>query len=121
MTQSTKTFIYWAPRVFSLFVVALFALFSLDVFGMGNGFWETAQALFMHNIPTLILLGIVMVAWRYELVGAIGFFLGGIVYIVLTLQNKFEWYYLSWMVQFSGIAFFIGALYLIGWYKKHHQ
>lgn len=118
MTQSIKGFVYWAPRVLSLLFVVFLALFSLDVFETATGFWETALALLMHNIPALVVLGVVLLAWRYELVGAVAFFLGGIVYIVLVLQNPFEPYYIAWIAQISGIAFFIGAMYLIGWYRK---
>lgn len=94
---------------------------SLDVFETAEGFWQTALALFMHNIPALLLLGIVVLAWRYEMIGAIGFILGGIVYMIAVLRNPFEWYYLAWIVQISGIAFFIGGLFLIGWYKKRRH
>lgn len=121
MKESAKTFVYWMPRALSLLFVIFLALTSLDVFESVTGFWQTALALFMHNIPALILLAIVAVAWRYEIVGAVGFIIGGIVYIVLVLQNPFEWYYLAWTVQISGMAFFIAALYLIGWYKKRQK
>ncbi len=120
MEQSTGKFVYWAPRVLSLLFVLFLAMMSLDVFEMEGGFGQIALALFMHNIPALILLAIVAVAWRYEIVGAIGFFLGGIIYIGLLLRNPFEWYYLAWAVQISGVAFLIGALFLVGWNKRRH-
>lgn len=121
MKQSTGKFVYWAPRMLSLLFVAFLMLMSLDVFENATGFWETALALFMHNIPALILLAIIAVAWRYEIVGAIGFFLGGIVYIGLVFRNPFEWYYLAWVAQISGVAFLVGALYLVGWNKRRHS
>ena len=102
--------------------MAFLALFSLDVFGEGQGFWQTLLALFMHNIPAIILLIIVIIAWKHEIVGAIGFILGVLLYIALlattAIRNQFEWYMIVWAIQISGIAFFIGILYLINWRRK---
>ena len=89
---------------------------------MGLGFWQAIWALFIHNIPALVLLAVLLVSWKYEIVGGIAFILAGIFYIAMILINSiatgFEWYYLSWAVQISGVAFIIGILFLIGWFKK---
>ena len=91
---------------------------SLDVFSLGLNFGQTMLALFMHNIPALILLIVLLISWKYEIVGGIAFILAGLVYIILLMRNPFEWYYLSWAIQISGIAFLIGILFLINWLKK---
>lgn len=95
---------------------------SLDIFEGNYGFWETILGLFIHNIPAIILLVVLIVSWKHELVGGIVFPLAGIIYIALILKtaisNGFEWYYLSWAIEISGIAFLIGILFLIGWNKK---
>lgn len=121
MKKSTLQLIYWLPRVLSLLFVLFLGLMSLDVFEMGLGFWPTILALLMHNIPAIILFIILMIAWRYEIVGAIAFIVGSIVYMVAVLQNPFEWYYLAWIAQISGIAFLIGTLFFVGWYQKRGQ
>jgi hypothetical protein len=76
----------------------------------------------MHNIPAMILLIVLIIYWRYEIAGGIAFILAGIFYIILllitSLKTGFEWYYLLWAMQISGIAFFIGVLFLVGWKKK---
>ena len=78
--------------------------------------------LFMHNIPAMILLIVLIISWKREIVGGIGFVLAGILYIAMILMNiitaGFEWYYLLWALQISGIAFFIGIMFLVGWFKK---
>ncbi len=79
----------------------------------------------MHNIPVFILLTILLISWKHEIVGGIAFILAGILYIAFILMNVittgFEWYYLAWAVQISGIAFFIGIMFLVGWSKKKKQ
>ncbi|MFA6461659.1 MAG: hypothetical protein WCV90_05285 [Candidatus Woesearchaeota archaeon] len=114
--------LYWAPRIMGIIFILFLALFSLDVFGNGWGFWYTLGAFLMHNIPSFLLTIILIISWKYEIVGGIAFILAGIAYIVSILvtviSNGFEWYYLTWAVQISGIAFLVGILFLVNWYKK---
>ena len=121
MTKTSKL-IFWTPRVLSILFILFLVLMSLDIFGNNYTFWETAVGLFMHNIPALILLVLLIISWKYEIVGGIGFILAGVLYISVILTNVtktgFEWYYLAWAAQISGIAFLIGILFLVGWKKK---
>lgn len=72
----------------------------------------------MHSLPALVLLAVLLIAWKREIVGAIGFLLAGLAYVVLVFGNGFEWYKLAWAFQISGIAWLVGVLFLIGWRKK---
>lgn len=122
MPQQINKFLYWTPRGLSILFVLFLGLMSLDVFEGNQGFWNTVLALFMHNLPTLFLAVLLVISWKREIVGGISFILAGITYLVLititSINNGFAWYYLAWAVQISGMAFFIGVLYLIGWRKR---
>lgn len=109
--------LYWAPRVLTLFFICFLTLFSLDIFGNGYTFWQTLLGLFIHNIPSLILLIILLISWRYELVGAIGFILAGIIYIILLIP-RFHVYMLTWIIAIALPAFIIGILWYLNWKKK---
>lgn len=111
-------FVYWAPRILSILFILFLALMSLDIFEGNYGFWGTILGLFMHNLPTFILIIVLLISWKHELVGAVAFVLAGLIYIFLLMRNSFEWYYLLWAIQISGIAFIIGILFFINWYKK---
>lgn len=115
-------FFYWTPRALSILFILFLTLFSFDVFGTGATFWQTALAFLMHNIPVFILLIVLIISWRHEIVGGLAFILAGLAYLIITLttalKNGFEWYYLAWIAQISGIAFFIGILFLVGWFKR---
>ncbi|HJX50145.1 MAG TPA: hypothetical protein VJ438_01650 [Candidatus Nanoarchaeia archaeon] len=117
-TKKVSKFIYWTPRILSIIFILFLAMFSLDIFDGNYGFWGTILGLFMHNIPVLILIGVLIVAWKYEVVGGIAFILGGLLYIAILLISGFEWYMLLWILQISGMAFLIGILFLINWCKK---
>jgi len=119
--KGRKGFIYWTPRILSILFLLFLAMFSLDVFEGGYGFWGAILALFMHNIPVLVLLIILIISWKHEIVGGIGFILAGILYAVLVLMRGFEGYMIFWILEISGIAFLIGILFLIGWLRKRKQ
>jgi len=98
-------------------------LFSLDVFSEELGFWQTLVGLMMHNIPSFVLLIMLIVSWKYEIVGCVSFILAGLLYISLILRNSllegFQWYYITWIVLISGPAFLVGILFLLSWlYNK---
>ena len=117
--KKISKFVYWAPRVLSIIFILFLALFSLDVISPELTFWQIVLGLFMHNIPVFILSIILAISWKYEIVGGISFILAGLAYIFFTLgRNEFQWYFLVWILQISGIAFFIGILFLINWYRK---
>src|SRR3989344_1703824 len=122
MKKRVSKFVYWAPRILSIIFILFLTLFSLDVFDSASGFSEILIGLLMHNISVLILIVVLIIAWKYELVGGVVFILAGILYIVFILSNiistGFEWYYLLWAVQISGISFFIGILFLVNWFRK---
>jgi hypothetical protein len=121
MENKTGKFIYWAPRILAIIFIAFLALFSLDVFGSGAGFWQTLGGLFIHNIPSLILLVVLMISWKYEIVGGVAFILAGILYVFMV-SGKANWQLIfSWSLIISGPAFIIGILFIIGWIKKKNS
>jgi hypothetical protein len=119
MKNKINKYLYWIPRILSIIFILFLALMSLDVFSEKLDFWQTVVALFMNNLPTIILLIVLIISWKYEIVGGVGFILAGLAYIVLLMtRNQFEWYMLFWAIQISGVAFTIGILFLAGWFKK---
>ncbi len=127
-TKEVKPWIYWTPRILSIIFILFISLFALDVFDGQYGFWGTALALFMHLIPSFILLIAVLFAWRYELVGAIIFTLFGLGYITqLTITiimnagqpESLPWYVaIVWSLQIAGPAILTGVLFFLNWKQK---
>ncbi len=110
---------YWLPRILSLMYVLFLSVFSLDVFDSKLNFWQIVIGLIMHNIPTFIVLLIILYSWKHQLFGGIIFLLIGLLYnITLFINPNFEWYMLSWSVLISGPAFLIGILFLKEWKSK---
>ncbi len=120
-----QKFICWAPRILSILFILFLAMFSLDVFSEELNLWQTLLGLFMHNIPSLILTVILIVSWKYEIVGGIGYMLAGMLYIGLivknSLQDGFHGYYITWSIIITGPAFLVGVLYLLSWINKRKR
>lgn len=114
MTTSIKKFVFWTPRILSILFALLLSLFALDVFGAGYNFWQTLLALFLHLIPTFVILIVLAVSWRQEWIGGVLFITFGIYYIVAA-WGKFV---LSVYFLISGPLFLIGILFLISWFYK---
>ena len=99
-------------------LLALFlSVFALDVFGEGYGFWEAAQALLIHLIPTWIVLSMLAVAWRWGLVGAIMFPALGALYLAM-FWGRFHW---SAYAGISGPLLLIGVLFLVDWVFRNRS
>lgn len=124
--KKTGKFIYWTPRILSILFVCFLALFSLDVIQPGLSFGQILIGLIMHNIPSLILIVILVIAWRREIVGAIGFIGAGLLYIGFVtfsvVNSGLPWYIaLSWSLSIAGPAFLIGVLFLINWRNRKNN
>jgi hypothetical protein len=104
--------LFWTPRILCILFAGFISLFAADVLGQGNGFWQTMLALFMHLIPTWIVLIVLAIAWRREWVGAIVFVLLGVVYLV-HFWGRFPW---ATYLVISGPLFLIGILFSLDWF-----
>jgi hypothetical protein len=111
MSKFLKGFLFWTPRILSILFILFVGLFSLDVFGTGAGFWKTLGGFLIHNIPTFVLIAALVLAWRWEWVGAACYIGFGVWYIVMS-WGRFDW---SAPLLLGGIPILVGLLYLAGW------
>lgn len=112
MNTAAKRWLYWTPRILCMVFAAFTSLFALDVFREGAGFWETALALFMHLLPsTILLIVILIVTWKREWIGAVLFNALAVFYIGF-FWGRFPWFT---YVLISGPLFLVGILFLLNW------
>jgi hypothetical protein len=108
-----KKIITWLPRILSIVFVLFLSLFSFDVFIESYG-WQTILGFLIHLLPSFILLAIILISWKYELVGAITFLSFSIFYIFMVGLDR-HW---SWYVVISLPSAIIGILFLLSWFKN---
>lgn len=61
--------LYWVPRILTILSILFMMMFSFDVFGGNEPFSRKLLGFLMHNIPVLILIAILIVAWKWEVIG----------------------------------------------------
>ena len=119
MINSEYRLLFWAPRVVCIAFIAFLGLFALDAFQEGRNLWWNIGAFLIHLVPSFVLTGILVLAWRWEWIGAALFTLAGLVYIFTVLRNPLPAATkASWILVIAGPAFAIAALFLVNWMKR---
>lgn len=109
--MSTKRVLFWTPRVLGILFAIFVSMFALDVFDQGYGLWQTILALLLNLVPMyLVVIGLV-IAWRWELVGAILFI------ALAVLYGAWGWGRQPLVAYFfiSGPLTLVGVLFLFNW------
>lgn len=121
MEKKINKFIFWTPRILIILFALSLAIFSLDVFDSASSFSEILIGLFIHNIPSLALLAILIISWKHDLVGAIIFMTLGVACVIGTivaLSMASSRVINPMLIIGSVITLLIGLLFLAGWFKK---
>lgn len=71
---------YWIPRILAIVSILFMAMFSLDALDGNDPVGKKMLGLLIHNIPVIILVGFLIIAWKHELAG-------GILFIVASLAG----------------------------------
>jgi len=107
-----RKIIYWTPRLLAVLYALFISLFALDVFSEGYSITETIVALFMHMLPTMAVVLMLLIAWRWEMIG-------GLLFILLA--GAFLLFFgsggdLDASLIVAGPLFLVGILFLISGY-----
>ena len=108
MASTGRTATLWAPRVAGIAMSLFLALFALDAFNSKS----VARALpefGVHLAPALLVIGVVAVAWRYPLVGAVGFGLLALAYAVIVRSRP------DWIAVIAGPLAVVAVLFFVSW------
>jgi len=78
--------LFWASRILAILAILFMMIFSMDCFEMGGR--DALICLVMHNIPAFIIIAVLIIAWKWELIGGIlfviAFFAAGIFFKSFT-------------------------------------
>ncbi len=115
MTPFVRGTLFWLPRVLTIGFILFISMFALDVFEEGLGFWRTIGALFMHLIPTWVLVVMLAVAWKREWVATV--VLTALGALFLWWDQKYRHNALSAILMIAGPLFLLALLFLLNWLK----
>jgi hypothetical protein len=69
--KTSSKILYWAPRILCILAILFVSMFASDAFSPQNTVWQNIISLFMHLLPALLLIVVLVIAWKWELVGGI--------------------------------------------------
>jgi hypothetical protein len=81
--------IHWAPRIAALMIIFFLGLFSLDVFGTGAPPLDVLVGFLMHNVPSLVMLVLLVFAWKRPVVGFVAFLIAAAAFAIRFVGGSF--------------------------------
>ena len=92
MNNKHNKLIYWIPRWIGILYILFLSIFTLDAFTAGAGFWNNLLAFLIHMLPSIFVLVVLILAWRWPLPGGISFFgAGNIILIILQTLSLHQY------------------------------
>jgi hypothetical protein len=79
--------IHWAPRVAAILIIFFVGLFSLDVFAMQASPLELLGGILMHNIPSIVMIILLIFAWKRPEVGFVAFLAAAVIFTFFFLRG----------------------------------
>lgn len=99
----------WAPRLLGIALALFLSIFALDGFEPHKPIGVVLTDVAVHLVPAALVLAIVVLAWRWPLVGGIAFVLLAFGY---ALRVGFR---IDWVMVISGPMLMTGLLFLWSW------
>jgi len=115
MKKKVSKLLYWTPRVIGILFAVFISIFALDVFAEEYTFWTTVCALFIHLVPTYLIIGALLIAWKWEKIGGCLFLgLAGL-YFIMILDNlmRGQTNVLWGFLLIGGPVILMGALFIL--------
>ena len=125
MKTSVKIF-HWLPRILCILAILFVSMFALDAFAPGLTFGQQMRDFAIHLIPSFCLIGFLVLAWKYELIGGIVFILVGLgfspfVFLVNFHRTQSMWISLEIIAMITFPIVLVGILFLISRRMKKNQ
>jgi hypothetical protein len=79
--------IHWAPRIATILIIFFISLFSLDVFEMEATPLELLGGLLIHNIPSILMLVLLIFAWERPAIGFAAFFVFALLFALVFVRE----------------------------------
>lgn len=118
--------LYWAPRIICVLAILFVSLFALDAFDPELTIWQQIAGFLIHLIPSFVLIGLLIIAWKYEKIGGILLILVGIIFSFIIFRMNFRMNHSIWksLIVIVSLTFpFIlsGALFLAHYRKERRH
>ena len=121
--KSSIAIVHWLPRILCVAAIFFISLFALDAFAPGLTFWQQIGAFLIHLVPSFILLALLILAWKWELIGGIIFILIGLgfspfIYTHNYAMNHSVWMSISIILIITFPFVVVGILFIVSHFMK---
>lgn len=90
MKPKVRSFIHWTPRILCILAILFISIFALDAFDSELPVTEQLLNFLIHMIPSFVLIGILILSWKWELIGGAIFVLIGLIMSPLVYQHNYN-------------------------------
>jgi hypothetical protein len=118
--------IHWAPRILCILAILFISMFALDSFAPELTFGQQILGFLIHLIPSYILIILLIVAWKWELIGGaifmiLGFGFMPFIYTMNYHMNHSVWISLSIILLINFPFVVVGGLFILSHFLKKKQ
>lgn len=82
--------LHWVPRIICILAILFISKFALNAFESYLTIWQQILLFMVHLIPSAILIGLLIIAWKWELLGGILFTLLGLGLTPMIFQHNYD-------------------------------
>ena len=121
--KTTCKFLYWAPRSLCILAIAFISMFAADSFETGQSIGQQLAAFAIQLIPSFVLLAMLLVSWKWELLGGILFTATGLgfspfIYMLNFRRSHSVWQGITAILMVTIPFMLVGLLFIAGYYRK---
>ena len=121
--KTSSKILHWLPRVICISAILFISLFALDSFDSNLTIWQQIGAFLIHLIPSFVLTALLVLAWKWELIGGIIFLLIGLgmspfIYMKNYDMNHSVGMSLGIIMSITFPFVVVGTLFVINHYRK---
>jgi hypothetical protein len=113
MSAMSDRLLLWSPRVLGVLLSLFIGVFALDAFSPAKPILEALPEFFVHLVPALVLLALVVTSWQREWIGGLAFIGLAMVYALTVGRGHADWVFVI-----SGPLLIVGALFLWSWQHR---
>jgi len=123
MKEHLNPLVYWVPRILGICAILFVSMFALDSFAPGLTVWEQLGAFLIHLIPSFVLIAVLLIAWKWELIGGIillliGLGLSPFVFFLNYNRNHSIGTSLGIILMITFPFVLVGILFMMSYFKN---
>ena len=104
-----KNFLTWSPRIVLIVYCLFISVFALDAFSEAGTFFHRLGDFAMHLVPTLVAGLMLVLAWRFPLIGGLFIMILGMIFTIYFHTDRT----FSYFMMISAPLFVAGLLFIL--------